>query len=308
MLVKFIFMTVVAVAVSLPSALATPVRCTLKKLVVFGDSFSESGNVYKLSNKTWPPPFYYKGRFSNGPAWPDYVVKARNYQVVNYAYGGATTDSDLVQGLTGQNSNILVPGFLQQLDIYASKYAQRAIAESVFVINFQGNDFFFDISLDPSAVVDRIHTGIKRLVSMGARRILVIQNQNIGLIPYAITNTSLADAYSKKAKEEQAEFGIFAAEVKEEYGSLAGPGSLRTCNFHDKEKAKIAFFDLTKFFAYLYQPKELRRLGITDVTHGCVSIDYKNVCKNPGKHFFWDAFHPSAKIQMEIAKAVLNWL
>lgn len=44
------------------------------RLVVHGDSFSDNGNVYELSNHSWPrDDFYYKGRFSNGPVWSDHA-------------------------------------------------------------------------------------------------------------------------------------------------------------------------------------------------------------------------------------------
>ncbi|KAF9109545.1 hypothetical protein BGX30_008365, partial [Mortierella sp. GBA39] len=77
-----------------------PVR--IKSLVVFGDSFSDTGNVLEISKHTWPlPAFYPGGRFSGGPVWADYVAKDRRLNLTNFAYGGATTDSDVVQGYTG---------------------------------------------------------------------------------------------------------------------------------------------------------------------------------------------------------------
>jgi outer membrane lipase/esterase len=42
------------------------------QLVIFGDSLSDIGNVYILTNYTYPiSPPYYQGRFCDGPNWID---------------------------------------------------------------------------------------------------------------------------------------------------------------------------------------------------------------------------------------------
>jgi hypothetical protein len=49
-----------------------PVR--IESLVVFGDSSSDTGNVLKLSEHTWPlPSLFPGGRFSGSSVWADYV-------------------------------------------------------------------------------------------------------------------------------------------------------------------------------------------------------------------------------------------
>lgn len=45
----------------------------IEKMVVFGDSYSDTGNVWQLTKHTWPLDFYYRGRFTNGPVWSEYV-------------------------------------------------------------------------------------------------------------------------------------------------------------------------------------------------------------------------------------------
>lgn len=66
-----------------------------KDLVIFGDSLSDSGNVYRLSNKTWPISAYYNGVFSNGPVWDQDIADVKLH---NFAYGSATSDSNYIQG------------------------------------------------------------------------------------------------------------------------------------------------------------------------------------------------------------------
>ncbi|CAF4845288.1 unnamed protein product, partial [Rotaria sp. Silwood1] len=83
-------------------------------IVGFGDSTTDTGNVYNLTGFKWPvvPP-YYNGRFSNGKLW---IEKLGISNLINNAYGGATTDNNLVQGFTALN--LAVPGVRQQITKY----------------------------------------------------------------------------------------------------------------------------------------------------------------------------------------------
>src|SRR5258708_9793252 len=65
---------------------------SLNNIVVFGDSLSDTGNLYKIYKIPVSPP-YYEGRFSNGPVWPEiliafYFPEDANEHLVDYAYGG----------------------------------------------------------------------------------------------------------------------------------------------------------------------------------------------------------------------------
>ncbi|MHC5830296.1 MAG: SGNH/GDSL hydrolase family protein, partial [Nostoc sp.] len=47
------------------------------QLYVFGDSLSDTGNIYNATYATGKPypasPPYFEGRFSDGPIWVDYL-------------------------------------------------------------------------------------------------------------------------------------------------------------------------------------------------------------------------------------------
>ncbi|CAF4695944.1 unnamed protein product [Rotaria sp. Silwood2] len=70
-------------------------------------------NTRQIPFDTIVPP-YFEGRFSNGPVW---IEKLGVSNIKNYAYGGAATDNDFIQGYTASDT-IPVPGVRQQIKIY----------------------------------------------------------------------------------------------------------------------------------------------------------------------------------------------
>ncbi len=67
-------------------------------IVAFGDSLTDTGNMFGLTNECYPVAgFYFDGHFSNGMIWIEYVAEAMGIEpesVTNYAVGGATTGRD----------------------------------------------------------------------------------------------------------------------------------------------------------------------------------------------------------------------
>ncbi|KAG0302358.1 hypothetical protein BGZ98_007585 [Dissophora globulifera] len=298
-------------AASVPNAFASPSNCkspSFKNLVVFGDSFSDTGNVYKLSNKAWPLSFYDHGRFSNGPIWTEHVARVKKYRLINYAYAAATSDSTLVQGYSGADSTLAVPGFTQQIDSYAVKSNLKDAANSLFLVNFQGNDFFFNAALDPATVLGKLHEGIDRLVTLGAKNILLVENIDYGAIPYFNTNATLAGLFGSIASTQQKDYITLESALATKYGAPATKSHPFSQCHSSAAKVNIGYLHLGEVFQHLQEPSQLKRLGITDVIHGCVSNDYKQVCKDASKYFYWDAFHPTTRIHKEIADVVLHIL
>lgn len=231
----------------------------------------------------------------------------------NYAFAGATSDSNLVQGYSGASSTLKVPGFLQQVQNYLEDHHHHGAAarDELFVIDFQGNDYFFDPSLTTLSVLEKLKEGLDRLVRLaGARQILVVENIDFGIIPYFNTNATQAGFFTSIAQQDWKDYkNYFEASLKKEYGSPTNPRHpFDTCSDDKKDEVHIGYLNLGTLFKELYKPESLDRLGISDIIHGCVSNDYKSVCQDVGQHFYWDAFHPTEKIHKEIAKAVLSLL
>src|SRR6476619_7996434 len=69
-------------------------------LVVFGDSLSDIGNIAQAPFINTPGPYYWNGRFSNGPVYAETLATGLGLPALNrstasggtdYAYGGAKT-------------------------------------------------------------------------------------------------------------------------------------------------------------------------------------------------------------------------
>ena len=62
----------------------------ISRIVAFGDSFADDGNIYELFG-TSPPPLYPRGRFSDGTNFVDTMGELLRVPVANFALGGAFT-------------------------------------------------------------------------------------------------------------------------------------------------------------------------------------------------------------------------
>ncbi|KAI0224799.1 hypothetical protein L0F63_006186 [Massospora cicadina] len=128
-------------------------------IYLFGDSDCDTGNLFQLSNQTDPDPkAYWKGRFSNGPMWPDYLQAKHQLEVRNYAYGGAVVNR--------KNGIVLdVPDFFEQFEIH-SKAPKVEGKVSLGVIQFVGNDLI-NLAVRPNDVVRDIGDLIQKLIDLG---------------------------------------------------------------------------------------------------------------------------------------------
>src|SRR5262245_9922302 len=60
----------------------------ISRVVVFGDSLSDPGNL-KQRLLVFPNAPYWFGHFSNGPNWTDYLTERTGLSIYNQAFGGA---------------------------------------------------------------------------------------------------------------------------------------------------------------------------------------------------------------------------
>ncbi len=143
------------------------------KIVVFGDSQADNGNVFAASGGTRPEPAFYfdsafmpTGTFSNGKVFNELMAETWGIPLVNVAFGGALTgitnsenDTDPVwaaSGFTafGDTGSVYgaspLPGVLAQIAGYAQQVQMGLIApdpSALYVVMGMPNDL---LALNPT--------------------------------------------------------------------------------------------------------------------------------------------------------------
>ena len=189
------------------------------RVVIFGDSLTDTGRLKKRL-KIFPMDPYWIGRFSNGPAWPEYLAMVTGMGVQNHAYGGASAAER--DALPGENfygrirhvGQFFVSG---TIDLQISDYLERTLEDgkieradtTAFLIWAGANDY---ISKEPisglittflnspegeagyQVVVERAVTQlgqhVRSLYAAGARRVVMVNVPDLGRTPIVLQNTT----------------------------------------------------------------------------------------------------------------------
>ena len=88
---KWIVHTVCAVVASLwLGGAGAASLAPISQVISFGDSLSDTGNLFELTSGAIPPePLYFDGRTTNGPVWVELLSIDLGVTLNNYAYSGA---------------------------------------------------------------------------------------------------------------------------------------------------------------------------------------------------------------------------
>lgn len=108
------------------------VTSAISNLVVFGDSYSDTGRMRKLYPRIPNATLYSQGRFTNGPNYVDHVQAATKASVLNYAIAGGV----MCDGKEDGNGNLwpwlkelypkaaAVAGFDEQIKLFMADLAK----------------------------------------------------------------------------------------------------------------------------------------------------------------------------------------
>ncbi|MEH2054903.1 MAG: SGNH/GDSL hydrolase family protein [Nostoc sp.] len=269
------------------------------QLYVFGDSLSDTGNIYNASGKTYPlSPPNFEGRFSDGPIWVDYLgnqlglkptlLTDINFttipptpiptQGINFAFGGASSGLD---NAILPNANL--PGVLQQvLDFAGTLQANHQTADPNALYTLWGgaDDLLFVNPKDPTTPISNISKALNILAGVGAKNILVFNLPDLGKLPadqtYDLNPTTLSESTN--------EFNLGLATT--------------VSALSENPDLNIISVDTYSLF------NQASALGLTNVTESCLSN--LDIC-NPGNNKFliWDGLHPTTAAQKVIADAAL---
>lgn len=283
---------------------ATP----LHNIVVFGDSLSDNGNLYKFMKYQLPPsPPYHEGRFSNGPVWIEHVIASYfpndpAAHLLDYAYGGAGVSEE-------DGADDVLFTLRREVNSYLLEHHDKASADSLFVIWIGSNNYL----AFPSEVEKTLHDvqlgiihSMERLVEKGAKHILVVNLPDLGRTPAAIEFGSINEM-TYFAKEHNNLLSKAVDELKQKYPDV-----------------EWLHYDLHQAFEeVMSHPQDY---GFTNLTSTCVNSVVEDITKTsvlkmvasvkPNTtqdgctgYLFFDLVHPTAlahKILGDRAREMLD--
>ncbi len=83
----------------------------ISKVIAFGDSLSDTGNIFNASQWRFPnPDSWFLGHFSNGFVWTEYLAQGLNVPLYNWA----------VESAAKRNQYVALTGVYEQVSSYLS--------------------------------------------------------------------------------------------------------------------------------------------------------------------------------------------
>ncbi|MEY4474918.1 MAG: hypothetical protein RL248_685 [Pseudomonadota bacterium] len=260
----------------------------LDRMVVFGDSLSDTINVYNGSYGTVPNSnTWFLGHFSNGLVWHEYLSN-KHIKVPSYTWATGKAES---------GSNLIFSGFGQQVDSFES-YMKKStgydISQTLFLALFGGNDFITG-SKSPDYIINNYKTAFVRLKNLGAKQIAIFTLPDFSTVP-AVRDWSQyeRDKLKNKSIEFNTKLSLLMNSLKLTYPDV-----------------KWIMPDLSAAFDKIIKNPAIFNYVNTNET--CLnlrdsSFDYiagaspRDKCINSnGAFVFWDNMHPTTKAHEDIS-------
>jgi phospholipase/lecithinase/hemolysin len=296
-------------------------RGKIRELVVFGDSFSDVGNIFRASNGTQPPsPPYFRGRYSNGRNYVDFLGEALGLKVStdnDYAWGGATTDNHLVPGVS-TFLNATVPSLQEQVRTYLSESnaSSRCGEEAhntrdhfggtiLYVVLIGYNDYWWYANQNVTENTTRsdMEVFVDRVISsmMGNVQDLVADGCPGGMVTAAVGNLPPMDLLPDAATKTPTVLRAYQELTRLHNAKLSS--ELLGLEKNTDDRPRIRLFPVHETISELAAYASC--LGFGNVSVACLSTN-NDVCDDPYRHLFWDDWHPMTWTHQRLARVVLS--
>ncbi len=269
---------------------------------VFGDSLSDTGNVFTVSGQNSPTgpippdPPYFQGRFSNNKIWVDYLGQDIGLTPTLFTNLSTKTPTQginfaFVGSLSGQDNAFVpgAPGVLKQVDTFLANN-QKVDPNALYAVWGGANDYLFGQNPNPNQTVSNLSNAVGALAQAGAKNILVFNLPDLGKTPIALRTgntsnlTTLTNAHN--------------AALASALGQLN----------NNNPSVNLIPVDINSLFnRVIANPGEF---GFKDVNTSCVVYDISNnqllkTCNNPNDYLFFDEVHPTTNAHKLVAETVL---
>ena len=222
------------------------------RIVAFGDSYADDGNLFELLGIPRPAA-YPNGRFSNGTNFVDTMAQILSVPVDNFAIGGAFTGNGNINGPG-------IPGFVTEYQSFLAGGGPAAFPRvtgkfsptDLAVISIGGNDaraYERSLGLNPTSAqiagliagapaqaqvrVAEATAGLNALVNAGAQNITFLAGDvgrlpEVRGLPVAAVGTAYASAFSSGIQASLANFAVKGVTVN--YLDLSQIGNVVEAN------------------------------------------------------------------------------
>ena len=255
----------------------------IERIVSFGDSLSDTGNMHNQSQWMLPGASWYMGRFSNGPTWVEYLARHAGVTLNNWAVGGAQTKDAHVGIIHGVGTQI--DGFFQ----YMRKAKGYDPSRTLFTFLVSGNDFVNDTKTAPQIIADQ-EKALGKLVDGGARKILVLKLPDVSVAPVFTMKGGRTDAHTVLGKVD-----YYNSQIRDVAARVAARA----------KGTEIMVVESREYFNELLAKPA--NFGFTNTKDSCLQIDSPSSlgyvktqkprvgCTDPSKYVFWDTLHPTTR-------------
>jgi len=274
------------------------------KLVAFGDSLSDTGNI---ANATINFPYpYYENRISDGPVAIDYLAAE---------IGSTANASQHLNGpLDGYNyavagGNILgddIEDLSSQISAYLDRVNDLADPNALFVVLMGGNDLrgvrsIIDGSVANSEIdliLNKLIEQLTRLSNAGVRKLLVSNVANIGRLPETLQRETDDPGVSARATMFTQTYNNQLAKKLEDFADQTG--------------LSVLSYDLYAELENIVA--NASALGFTQTPVGCFdfdSFDFHPDCllgQRFDRFVFFDNLHPTSAVHQIIAASMIKLL
>ncbi len=297
------FFLALALAASLASG---PASASITKMVVFGDSLSDSGNLYNMTGGAFPTSPPYAQRFSNGPvaveslaanlgvALAPSIFGGSNYAVAGAATGPVASNLGAYAGTFDSYVAFAAPPLvglngLTGMDKQVAAYLGGplgGLSETLFVLWGGSNDLFLDPTAPTmSQAVINLGDEINALIGAGATRFLVPDMPDWSLTPEGLASTAGNRAYMSGLNTQ------FNSDLAALIASLeAANPTVDIIGFDSNALLRDVLVNATAY-------------GFNFTTTSCVGDGCFLTPDLADQYMFWDPVHPGARLNQIIGAA-----
>lgn len=265
------------------------------RVIAFGDSLSDDGNLFRVSGGLAPRPPYVEGRFSNGPMWVEYLAQDLKLPLVNYAFGGATSGTyNTIYNLIPEPVRPLVPpllGLQQEINTFTA-LTPAADPAALFTVWAGANDYLGGGVTNPQQTVTNITQAVQALINVGAKNILVPNLPDLGRLPGPRSGPNSQPL----------------TQLSTAHNTLLA-GSLALLKSNSAPDVNLQLLDVYSLVNQaLNNPTSL---GFTS-TDSCVTPPPLlapppyTICSNQDQYLVWDDIHPTTAAHRQIANLALS--